>query len=84
VAALVGGAKVSTKIELLGNLLNRVDKLIIGGGMANTFLYAKGHEIGSSLVEKDLVDIARDILVKSATGRCQVVLPDDVVVAREF
>ncbi len=84
VAALVGGAKVSTKIELLGNLLNRVDKLIIGGGMANTFLYAKGLEIGKSLVEKDLVDIAREILVKSATGRCQVVLPDDVVITREF
>ncbi len=84
VAALVGGAKVSTKLELLGNLLARVDRLIIGGGMANTFLAAKGFEIGTSLCERDLVPIARDILAKSAVSRCQIVLPDDVVVAREF
>jgi phosphoglycerate kinase len=84
VAALVGGAKISTKLEMLGNLLNRVDKLIIGGGMANTFLAARGLEIGKSLVERDLLPTAREILVKSAVGRCQVVLPDDVVVAREL
>ena len=84
VAALVGGAKVSTKLELLGNLLSRVDRLVIGGGMANTFLAAKGFEVGRSLCEHDLVGTARDILTKSAVSRCQIILPDDVVVAREF
>ena len=84
VAAVVGGAKVSTKLELLGNLLGKVDRLIIGGGMANTFLYARGFEVGKSLAERDLAATARDILAKSAIGRCQVILPEDVVVAREF
>jgi phosphoglycerate kinase len=84
VAAVIGGAKISTKLELLGNLLARVDRLIIGGGMANTFLFAKGIEVGKSLCERNLVDVARDILAKSAVSRCTVVLPDDVVVAREF
>ena len=84
VAAIVGGAKVSTKLELLGHLLNKVDTLIIGGGMANTFLAAQGKSIGKSLSEPDLVPTARDILAKAkALGR-EIVLPVDVVVAREF
>src|SRR3546814_15004824 len=62
VAALIGGAKVSTKLELLGNLLGKVDKIIIGGGMANTFLFAQGREVGKSLCEKNLAATARDIL----------------------
>ena len=84
VAAVIGGAKISTKLELLGNLVDRVDRLIIGGGMANTFLFAKGYEIGKSLCERDLAETAREILRKAAAGRCTVVLPDDVVVATEF
>ncbi|WP_290814735.1 phosphoglycerate kinase, partial [Ferrovibrio sp.] len=62
VAAVIGGAKVSTKLELLGNLIDKVDKIIIGGGMANTFLFAQGREVGKSLCEKNLADTARDIL----------------------
>jgi phosphoglycerate kinase len=84
VAALVGGAKVSTKLALLGNLIGRVDRLIIGGGMANTFLFAQGREVGKSLCERDLADTARDILAKAAVKGCTVALPDDVVVAHEF
>ncbi|QJD17933.1 phosphoglycerate kinase [Paracoccus sanguinis] len=84
VAAVVGGAKVSTKLELLGNLVEKVDHLIIGGGMANTFLLAKGVEIGKSLAEPDMADTARDILTKAAETGCQIHLPVDVVVAREF
>jgi phosphoglycerate kinase len=84
VAAVIGGAKVSTKLELLGNLIDKVDKIIIGGGMANTFLFAQGREIGSSLCEKNLADTARDILRDAVTRGCAIILPDDVVVAREF
>src|SRR5690606_41353602 len=84
VAAVVGGAKVSTKLELLGNLLGRVDKLIIGGGMANTFLFAQGREIGKSLCEKNMADTAREILCEAVASGCAVLLPDDVVVAYEF
>lgn len=84
VAAVIGGAKVSTKLELLGNLLGKVDKLIIGGGMANTFLFAQGREVGKSLCEKNMADTARDILREAVARGCAVVLPDDVVVAREF
>lgn len=84
VAAVVGGAKVSTKLAVLGNLVGRVDKLIIGGGMANTFLFAQGHDIGASLCEKDMADTARDILAKAESAGCAVLLPTDVVVAREF
>ena len=84
VAAVVGGAKVSTKLDLLGNLVNRVDYLIIGGGMANTFLYAQGIEVGKSLCEKDLADTAREIIVKAKAASCHIVLPVDVVVASEF
>ena len=84
VAALVGGAKVSTKMEVLGNLAARVDVLIIGGGMANTFLFADGIAIGKSLCEKDMADQARAIKAAAAKRGCQVVLPVDAVVATEF
>jgi phosphoglycerate kinase len=84
VVAVVGGAKVSTKLDLLGNLVSKVDHLVIGGGMANTFLAAQGKTVGTSLCEHDLADTARQILrIAEATG-CEIVLPEDVVVAREF
>ena len=84
VAAVVGGAKVSTKLDLLGNLVGRVDVLAIGGGMANTFLYAQGKEIGASLCERDMADTARAILDKAAAAGCTIVLPVDGVVAEKF
>jgi phosphoglycerate kinase len=82
VLGIVGGAKVSTKLELLQNLINKLDKLAIGGGMANTFLHAQGVEIGGSLAERDMADAARDILA-AAKGKCEILLPVDVVVAKE-
>ncbi len=84
VVAVVGGAKVSTKIDLLANLVTKVNHLVIGGGMANTFLVAKGVEVGKSLAERDMADTARDILAKAATAGCTIHLPVDIVVAREF
>jgi phosphoglycerate kinase len=84
VAAIVGGAKVSTKLEFLGNLIAKVDVLIIGGGMANTFLFAKGFDVGKSLAERDRADTARDILAKAKARGCEVVLPVDAVVAQTF
>ncbi len=84
VAAIVGGAKVSTKLDLLGNLVAKVDKLVIGGGMANTFLFAKGVDIGNSLCEKDMADTAREIMKKAEAANCEIILPVDVVVAKEF
>jgi phosphoglycerate kinase len=84
VAAVVGGAKVSTKLDLLGNLVEQVDHLIIGGGMANTFLVAQGIEVGKSLAEREMADTAREILAKAAGTGCTIHLPIDVVVAREF
>ncbi|WP_204114098.1 phosphoglycerate kinase [Shimia biformata] len=84
VTAVVGGAKVSTKLELLGNLVGKVDNLIIGGGMANTFLAAKGIDVGKSLAEHDMTGTAREIMEKAAAAGCNIVLPVDVVVAREF
>lgn len=84
VMAVVGGAKVSTKLELLGNLVARVDYLVIGGGMANTFLAAQGKAVGKSLCEHDLADTARDILEKAKAANCTVVLPVDATVARKF
>jgi phosphoglycerate kinase len=84
VAAIVGGAKVSTKLELLGNLVGKVDVLIIGGAMANTFLAAEGMGVGKSLQESEMHGIARDILAKARNAGCRVVLPTDAVVAREF
>ncbi|PRY21469.1 phosphoglycerate kinase [Aliiruegeria haliotis] len=84
VVAVVGGAKVSTKLDLLSNLIEKVDHLVIGGGMANTFLVAKGVEIGTSLAERDMADTAREILAKSETTGCKIHLPVDIVVAGEF
>jgi phosphoglycerate kinase len=84
VAAVVGGAKVSSKLDVLNNLVARVDHLIIGGGMANTFLAAKGVNVGKSLCEYDLKDMALGILAKAEAARCTVHLPYDVVVARDF
>ena len=84
VVAVVGGAKVSTKLDLLGNLVTKVDHLVIGGGMANTFLVAQGVEVGKSLAERDMADTARDILAKAEKAGCTIHLPVDVVVAREF
>lgn len=84
VAAIVGGAKVSTKLDLLGNLVSKVDVLVIGGGMANTFLYAQGVNVGNSLCEKEMADTAREILEKAKAAHCEIVLPTDVVVAKEF
>jgi phosphoglycerate kinase len=82
--AVVGGAKVSTKLELLGNLVEKVDHLIIGGGMANTFLAAQGINVGTSLCEHDMTDTAAAILTKAKTTGCAILLPNDIVVAREF
>ncbi len=84
VTAVVGGAKVSTKLDLLGNLVAKVDTLVIGGGMANTFLAAQGVDVGKSLCEHDLADTAREILTKAEAAGCTILLPTDVVVAREF
>ncbi|MCK0094236.1 phosphoglycerate kinase [Yoonia sp. F2084L] len=84
VVAVVGGAKVSTKLDLLGNLVGKVDHLVIGGGMANTFLAAQGIDVGKSLCEHDLAETAREILGKAETAGCEIILPRDIVVAREF
>jgi phosphoglycerate kinase len=83
-AAIVGGAKVSTKLDLLGNLIAKVDVLIIGGGMANTFLAAQGKNVGKSLAEHDLGATAREILANARTQGCEIVLPVDAVVAQKF
>lgn len=84
VVAVVGGAKVSTKLDLLSNLIRKVDHLVIGGGMANTFLVAQGIEVGRSLAERDMADTARQILADAKGAGCTIHLPVDVVVAREF
>jgi phosphoglycerate kinase len=84
VAAVVGGAKVSTKLAVLGNLVGKVDHLIIGGGMANTFLAARGVDVGKSLCEKDLVGEAESIFERADAAGCTIHLPYDVVVAKEF
>jgi len=84
VLAVVGGAKVSSKIDLLENLVSKVDMLVIGGGMANTFLAAKGVDVGKSLCEHDLADTARKIMVAAEAANCEIVLPDDAIVAKEF
>ncbi|MGB3177299.1 MAG: phosphoglycerate kinase [Albidovulum sp.] len=83
-AAVVGGAKVSSKLDLLGNLVEKVDHLVIGGGMANTFLAAQGADVGKSLCEHEMTDTALAILNKAAETGCTIHLPTDVVVAREF
>lgn len=82
--AVVGGAKVSTKIELLLNLVGKANMLVVGGGMANTFLFAKGLSVGKSLCEPDLADTAREIMAQASAGGCEIILPADVVVAKEF
>lgn len=84
VAAIVGGAKVSSKLDLLGNLMKKVDVLIIGGGMANTFLYAQGKSVGTSLCEKDMAETARTIMADAAAAHCEIVLPVDGIVAAKF
>ena len=83
-AAIVGGAKVSTKLDLLGNLVNKVDVLVIGGGMANTFLFAEGVNVGKSLCEKDLADTARSIAAAAEKAKCRLLLPVDATVAKEL
>ena len=84
VIAIIGGAKVSTKIDLLENLVSKVDALVIGGGMANTFLHAQGVAIGKSLAEKDLAATALRILEKAKAANCAIILPVDAVVAFHF
>ncbi|MEO0945433.1 MAG: phosphoglycerate kinase [Pseudomonadota bacterium] len=84
VVAVVGGAKVSTKLDLLGNLVRKVDTLVIGGGMANTFLVAQGHEIGTSLAEHDMAETAREIMARADEAACTILLPIDIVCATEF
>ncbi len=84
VVAVVGGAKVSTKLDLLGNLVTRVDQLVIGGGMANTFLAAQGLNVGKSLCEHDMADTARAIMAQAAAAGCEIILPADIIIAREF
>lgn len=84
VVAVVGGAKVSTKLDLLGNLVTKVNHLVIGGGMANTFLVAQGVDVGKSLAEHDMAETAQSILEKAEASGCNIHLPLDVVIAREF
>ena len=84
VMAIVGGAKISTKLELLGNLIARVNVLVIGGGMANTFLAAQNIGVGKSLCEPGLLDAARKIMADAATRKCKILLPEDAVIAREL
>ncbi len=84
VAAIVGGNKVSTKLGVLENLITKVDYLVIGGAMANTFLFAGGTEIGASLCEADMADTARDVVAKAKENGCEVILPTDAVIAGEL
>ena len=84
VLGIVGGSKVSTKLDLLKNLVTKLDRLAIGGGMANTFLFAQGHDIGASFAEKDLADTAREIIELAKANNCELLLPVDVVVAEEM
>ncbi len=84
VVAVVGGAKVSTKLDLIGNLLDKVDAVVIGGGMANTFLAAQGISVGKSLCEHDMLDTAREIMGRAEAAQCELILPIDVVVAEAF
>ena len=81
VLGVVGGSKVSTKLDLLKNLVTKLDRLAIGGGMANTFLHAQGRDIGGSLCEKDLAETAREIIALAQANNCELLLPVDVVVA---
>jgi phosphoglycerate kinase len=83
VLGIVGGSKVSTKLDLLKNLVTKLDRLAIGGGMANTFLHAQGHDVAASMAERELGDTAREILELAAANGCELLLPIDVVVAEE-
>src|SRR5690606_24300228 len=83
VLGIVGGSKVSTKLDLLNNLVKKLDRLAIGGGMANTFLAAQGHDVGASLCEHDLADTAREIMETAKVSGCELLLPVDVVTAEE-
>lgn len=84
IMAIVGGSKISTKIVLLHNLIKKVDKLVIGGAMANTFLAAKGYEIGKSLIEKENIKTAKEITEMAKLEKCHLILPDDVVVTNNI
>lgn len=84
VMAIVGGAKISTKLSVLDNLVRKVDYLVLGGGMANTFLFAQGVEVGKSLCERDMADQARQIMATAKASGCQIVLPSDRVTVKEF
>ena len=84
VVAIVGGAKISTKLSVLDNLVRKVDTLFLGGGMANTFLFAQGHEVGKSLCEKDMAEEARKIMKTAADSGCDIMLPTDRVIVAEF
>jgi phosphoglycerate kinase len=84
VIGIVGGSKVSTKLDLLKNLVTKLDKLAIGGGMANTFLYAQGHDVGASYCEKDLAETAREIIRLAGQNNCKLFLPLDIVVAERM
>src|SRR5579871_5580789 len=84
VMGIVGGSKVSTKLDLLKNLVAKLDKLAIGGGMANTFLYAQGHDVGASYCEKDLAETAREIIRLAGQNNCKLFLPLDIVVAEQM
>ena len=84
VIGIVGGSKVSTKLDLLKNLVTKLDKLAIGGGMANTFLYAMGHDVGASYCEKDLAETAREIIRLAGQSNCKLFLPIDIVVAEQM
>jgi phosphoglycerate kinase len=82
--AIVAGSKVSTKLTVLESLMSKVDKLIVGGGIANTFLAAAGHNVGKSLIEAEMIGIAKGLLTRSAGAKVSIPLPTDVVVAKEF
>lgn len=84
VMGIVGGSKVSTKLDLLRNLVTKLDKLAIGGGMANTFLYAQGHDVGASYCEKEMAETARDIIRLAGQNNCKLFLPLDIVVAEKM
>ena len=84
VLGIVGGSKVSSKLDLLRHLVTKLDKLAIGGGMANTFLYAQGHDVGASYCEKDLADTAREIIGLAGRNNCKLFLPQDIVVAEKM
>jgi len=84
VMAIVGGAKVSTKIDVLANLVTRMDVVVVGGGMANTFLHAQGVNVGNSLYEPDFVDTVKEVAAKAKESGCEIMLPVDEVVAKEF